>query len=73
MPTPVTSLAALTLVTPVLVPPTYTLSVDSSVLPITVNADAKTTSIEVSIYNTTRRQFRPPEPKRVRWPEAFLQ
>jgi len=53
MPTPVTSLAALTLVTPQLPANVQTVSVDSSVLPIVVNTDGNTTRLEVSIYNTT--------------------
>lgn len=53
MPTPVVSLTPLVVVTPALVPPTYTLSVDSSLLPIEVNADVNTTRLEVSIYNIT--------------------
>jgi hypothetical protein len=53
MPTPVTTLTALQLVTPILPNNVQTISVDSSVLPIVVTADANTTRIEVSIYNTT--------------------
>jgi len=53
MPTPTVNLTALMLVTPILVPPSYTLSVDSSVLPVTIDADINTTRIELSIYNTT--------------------
>jgi len=53
MPTPLVSLTPLVIVTPILVPPTYTLSVDSSILPFEIEADANTTRIEVSIYNTT--------------------
>src|SRR5580658_632350 len=53
MPTPVTTLTALQLVTPILPNNVQTISVDSSVLPVTVVADANTTRIEVSVYNTT--------------------
>src|SRR5271157_3787140 len=53
MPTPVVSLAALQMVTPQLVFPNPILSVDSSVLPITVATDLNTTRVEVSVYNTT--------------------
>ncbi len=53
MPTPVVSLSPLQMVTPVIVGPSNILSVDSSVLPITVNADLNTTRLEISIYNTT--------------------
>ena len=51
--TPQTLLSPLQLVTPVLPPSTTTMSVDSTVLPVTVLADAKTTRIELSLYNTT--------------------
>jgi hypothetical protein len=53
MPTPITSLTALQLVTPLLPNNVQTISVDSSVLPVVVVADANTTRIEASIYNTT--------------------
>ena len=53
MPTPVVSLSPLQLVTPQIVGPSFILSVDSSVLPITVSADLNTTRVEISIYNTT--------------------
>jgi hypothetical protein len=49
----VTSLTALQLVTPILPNNVQTISVDSSVLPVVIVADANTTRIEVSIYNTT--------------------
>src|SRR5271163_290754 len=52
MPTPVTTLAALQLVTPVLPPNTSVLSIDSSVLPVIINADPNTVRIEIGIYNT---------------------
>src|SRR5271157_3237497 len=53
MPTPITSLTALQLVTPILPNNVQTISVDSSVLPVVIVADANTTRVEVSIYNTT--------------------
>ena len=53
MPTPITSLSPLQLVTPLLPNNVQTISVDSSVLPVVVVADANTSRIEVSIYNTT--------------------
>jgi uncharacterized phage protein gp47/JayE len=52
MPTPVTTLSTLQLVTPLLPINTQVLSVDSSVLPFTINADENTTRIEIGIYNT---------------------
>jgi hypothetical protein len=52
MPTPITTLSTLQLVTPVLPANTSVLSTDSSVLPIVVDADLNTTRIEISIYNT---------------------
>lgn len=53
MPAPQTTLSALQLITPLLPPNTSTLSVDSSVLPISVLADSSTIRLEVSIYNST--------------------
>jgi uncharacterized phage protein gp47/JayE len=53
MPTAVTTLSALQLVTPVLPLNTSVLSIDSSVLPVVIDADANTTRIEISAYNTT--------------------
>lgn len=52
MPTPITSLAPLNLVTPSLPVGTTVLSVDSSVLPFVIDADTNTTRIEIGIYNT---------------------
>src|SRR5271157_495929 len=52
MPTPVTTLSTLQLVTPVLPLGTQVLSVDTSVLPFVINADENTTRIEIGIYNT---------------------
>ena len=51
MATPTTTLSALALVTPVLPQNTTVLSVDSSVLPLVVNADANTVRLEIGIYN----------------------
>ena len=51
MPTPQTILTALQLVTPVLPIGTTTLSIDSSVLPVTALADTNTTRVEIGIYN----------------------
>lgn len=53
MPTPITSLTALQLVTPLLPNNVQTISVDSSVLPVVVVADVNTTRVEISAYNTT--------------------
>jgi hypothetical protein len=52
MATPTTTLSALQLVTPMLPNNTNTLSTDSSVLPIVVNADDDTIRVEVGVYNT---------------------
>lgn len=52
MPTPITSLTALKLVTPLLPHNTSVLSTDSSVLPFIIDADLNTTRIEIGIYNT---------------------
>jgi uncharacterized phage protein gp47/JayE len=52
MPTPTTTLTPLQLVTPVLPVGTTVLSVDSSVLPLVVDADTNTVRLEVGIYNT---------------------
>jgi Baseplate J-like protein len=49
---PSTTLSPLQLVIPVLPTGTSVVSIDSSVLPLVVNADTKTTRIEVGIYNT---------------------
>lgn len=58
MPAPISSLKPLQMVSPVLtvnntVPNTYTLSIDSSVLPVVALADTNTVRLEVSIYNET--------------------
>lgn len=53
MATPQTTLAPLNLITPVLPVGTTTLSVDSTILPISILADIFTTRIELSLYNQT--------------------
>lgn len=53
MPTPQTTLAKLVPITPAFPDNTYTISVDSSVLPVVIQADVNTTRIELSIYNET--------------------
>lgn len=53
MPTPQTTLTKLDLVTPVVPDNTGTISIDSTVLPVTILADLNTTRVELSIYNTT--------------------
>jgi Baseplate J-like protein len=50
---PSSSLSPLQLVIPVLPTGTSVVSIDSSVLPLVVNADTSTTRIEVGIYNTS--------------------
>ena len=52
MASPTTTLSPLQLVTPVLPVGVTVLSTDSSVLPVTVNADTNTTRVEVGIYNS---------------------
>src|SRR5271170_8113595 len=50
---PTTILAPLQLVTPVLPLNVTALSIDASILPLTIDADTNTTRIEIGIYNTS--------------------